>query len=44
MGKAVGQRDMNLQVNHRIEPIRGFLAGFFGLGLGYVYEGDLRLA
>jgi signal peptidase I len=35
---------MNVQVTRRIGPIRAFLAGFFGLGLGYVYVGDLRLA
>jgi hypothetical protein len=42
MGKAVGQNDMNVQVNRRI-GIRAFLAGLFGLGFGYVL-GDLRLA
>ena len=35
---------MNVQVTRRIGPIRAFLAGFFSLGLGYVYVGDLRLA
>jgi signal peptidase I len=35
---------VNVQGTRRIGPIRAFLAGFFGLGLGYVYVGDLRLA
>jgi signal peptidase I len=35
---------MNVQVTRKIGPIRAFLAGFFSLGLGYIYVGDLRLA
>jgi signal peptidase I len=35
---------MNVQGTRRIGPIRAFLAGFCGLGLGYVYVGELRLA
>src|SRR5271163_4518973 len=38
------QGAMKAQVTRRIGPVRAFLAGFFGLGLGYVYVGDLRLA
>jgi hypothetical protein len=35
---------MNVQSIRKIGPIQAFLAGFFGVGLGYVYVGELRLA